>query len=52
MRSQHAIFKEEEKMQQQTLNSWLEVVWKKEQPPPLTVVEGVVQTKLNEEHIS
>lgn len=52
MRSKQALFKEEAKIQQKTLNSWVDVVRKREYPPLLTVVEGVVQTKLNEEHIS
>ena len=51
MRSQQSLFKQETKTQQQTLNSWVEVVWKREQPPTLNVVEGMIQAKLNEERL-
>jgi hypothetical protein len=51
MRSQWTLFKEEAKIQQKTLNSWVDVVRKREHPPSLTMVEGVVQEKLNEEHL-
>ena len=50
MRSQ-ALFKHEAETQQQTLNSWVEVVRKREYPPLLTMVEGVVQARLNKDQL-
>jgi len=48
MRSQQALFKVEVEMQHETLNSWVDVVQKREQSLSLTMVDGVVQAKLNE----
>lgn len=39
------------KRQQQTLNSCVQVVWKRECPPSLTKVERVKQAKLNGERL-
>jgi hypothetical protein len=51
MRTQQALFKDEAETQQKTINSWVDVIRKREQHPPLTVFEGVVQAKLNEERL-
>jgi chromosome segregation ATPase len=51
LKSQQALLKQETKTQQKTLNSWVEVVKKREQPPQLAEVEGVIQAKLNEERL-
>ena len=49
LKSQQALLKQEIETHRKTLDSWVDVVRKREQPLQLVEVEEVIQSKLNEE---